>query len=316
MHRYIARRLLTTIPTLIGIKLVVFASIRLVPGDVILTQLADTGNVSPEQYDAVRQKLGLDKPAYQQYFTWLGGIVRGDLGESFWTGRSVRAQLLERLPVTIQLGLMALLMSLTISIPLGTIAATRQDTIVDYPLRMVAIIGLAMPSFWVGILLLLAVGTWFQWSPPLGYTSIVEDPWRSLQQFALPALALGAALIGTMTRMTRSVLLEVLRQDYVRTAWAKGLTERVVIVRHALKNAMIPLVTILGLQVGYLLGGTVIIEQVFALPGVGRLTLDALLQRDYPQIQGNVMFIAGWFLLVNLIVDLTYGWLDPRIRYN
>lgn len=314
MRQYIIKRVLMLIPVMFLVSFMVFSLIRLIPGSVVEIMLAESGNV--EDMQKLKEQLGLTKPIHEQYVRWAGGALRGDLGESLWTNKPVLGEIWRRVPVTAELAVMSMLISLSIAIPAGIISATRQDRAMDYVGRLIAVIGLSVPSFFVATVLLVYLSLLFRWIPPVGFVPILKDPSKNIQQFVLPALALGAFLAGTVMRMTRSSLLEVLRQDYVRTAWAKGLREREVILRHALKNATIPVLTVLGNQFGYLLGGTVIIETIFGLPGLGRLTYDSIMQRDYPQLQGNVLFIAFSFVTINLIVDLTYAWLDPRIRYQ
>jgi len=313
--QYILRRLLASIPVLILVSIIVSALIRIVPGDVVMNMLGESGNVSAKDLALIRHQLGLDRPYYEQYLTWMAGLLRGDMGNSLWTGNPVRDELFRRVPVTMELALLGLPLAILIAIPIGIISATRQDTVSDYSGRLFAIAGLSLPDFWLATLVVVFLAIWFHWLPPRGYISPLESPWDNFQQFFLPAMILGFRLSAVTMRMTRSTMLEVLRQDYIRTAWSKGLRERVVIYRHAVKNAMIPVITLLGRQFSVLLGGTVIIETVFGIPGVGSLTLDAINQRDYTQVQGNVMFLAAIMVLMNLLVDISYGWFDPRIRY-
>ena len=315
MLQYILRRLLASIPVLILVSIIVSALIRIVPGDVVMNMLGESGNVSAKDLALIRHQLGLDRPYYEQYLTWMAGLLRGDMGNSLWTGNPVRDELFRRVPVTMELALLGLPLAILIAIPIGIISATRQDTVSDYSGRLFAIAGLSLPDFWLATLVVVFLAIWFHWLPPRGYISPLESPWDNFQQFFLPAMILGFRLSAVTMRMTRSTMLEVLRQDYIRTAWSKGLRERVVIYRHAVKNAMIPVITLLGRQFSVLLGGTVIIETVFGIPGVGSLTLDAINQRDYTQVQGNVMFLAAIMVLMNLLVDISYGWFDPRIRY-
>ncbi|MBI4641515.1 MAG: ABC transporter permease [Candidatus Tectomicrobia bacterium] len=321
MYEYILKRLVLAVPTLIGVTLLVSAIIRMLPGDVVLAMMAESGNLSvggvidQKALAQFRAQLGLDKPFHVWYVTWLWKAAHGDLGESLYTGRPVWSEIQRRWPVSFQLAVMAMFISVMIAIPIGVMSAIRQDSWIDYTLRFFAILGLAMPGFWVATMLLVFVSIYLQWTPALGYITFVSNPFANLKQFMMPALALGAALAASTTRMTRSTMLEVLRQDYIRTAWAKGLRERLVVCRHALKNAMIPVITIMGIQFGFTLGGTVIMETVFSLPGMGKSMLDSILQRDYPQLQGNVLVIATAFVIVNLIIDITYAWFDPRIRY-
>jgi peptide/nickel transport system permease protein len=313
MHQYVLRRLLLTVPVLVGVTVLAAGLIRLVPGDAVLVKLEESGHVS--DLDAARQALGLDRSFPEQYLGWVLGVLHGDFGTSFISNSPVLPQLLRALPVTVELAVLALIVAFGIGVPIGTVSAVRAGQWPDYVGRILSIAGLSMPSFWIGTLVLLYFAIWFRWIPPIAYVPFLEDPWRNLQQFAVPAVALGAHFSAVAMRMTRSALLEVVHQDYIRTAYAKGLRERSVLVRHALKNAMVPVVTILGVQFGYLLGGTVLIETVFAMPGLGRLTLDAITQRDYPQLQADVLAIALMVVVVTLAVDLSYGWLDPRIRH-
>jgi peptide/nickel transport system permease protein len=317
MVAYLVRRLIAATIVLFGVSVLVFVLIHSLPGDTLIAKLGETGRLTPEQLDTARREMGLDRPLPVQYFTWLGGVLRGDLGDSLiWDGQSVGERILRALPVSIQLAIFASIVALVIAIPLGILSAVKQDTIIDQVIRLATITGLAVPSFWLGTLVILYLGLWFQYLPPLQYTPIWEDPWANLQQFYIPGILLGYNLSATLTRMTRSTVLEVLRHDYVRTARAKGLMQRTVLARHVLKNAVIPVVTIFGNQFAFLLGGTVIMEVLFALPGLGRQTLDAILMRDYPQIQGNALVFGAFVVLTNIVVDLSYAYLDPRIRYR
>lgn len=316
MHKYIVRRLLLAIPVLLIASLIVFGLMRVMPGDALTALMAESGNVSERELQKLRKDLGLDLPYSEQYLIWLWQMVRLDPGYSIFTGESIPVALKRAIPVTIELALLAMILGLAIAIPVGVLSATRQDKLSDYVGRLVAISGLSLPDFWLGTLVITFAAIWFAWIPPLGYVSLWESPWTNLQQFLLPAAVLGFRLSAATMRMTRSTLLEVLREDYVRTAWAKGLGERMIIYKHALKNALIPVVTIVGGQLGTLLAGTVIVETIFALPGMGRLTVEAILFRDYPIVQTNVMLVAGTLVTLNLLVDLAYAWLDPRIRYQ
>jgi len=264
----------------------------------------------------LRAKLGLNRPIYIQYFQWVGRVLRGDLGESLWTKRPVIEELARRVPITLELGFLALFFALLIALPVGVLAAIRQDTVLDYILRSLAIVGLSVPGFWKATLVVLLPAIWWGWSPPIRFTEFGKDPWQHILQFIIPAFILGIAAAAAIMRLTRAQLLEVLRQDYVRTAWSKGLRERRVVLKHSLKNAVIPVVTVLGLQVSGILGGAVIFEQIFGLPGMGRFLFDAVNQRDYPVIQGVNLLIVAVVVVVNLIVDATYALLDPRIRYS
>jgi peptide/nickel transport system permease protein len=316
MHKYVLRRFLLAIPVLLLSSLIVFGLMRVMPGDALTALMAESGNVSARELQKLRKDLGLDRPYYEQYLIWMWQMVSFNPGYSIFTNEPIPAALKKSIPVTIELALLAMVLGLLIAIPVGVISATRQDTLSDYIGRLVAISGLSLPDFWLGTLVITFAAIWFSWIPPLGYTSLWESPWRNLQQFLLPAAVLGFRLSAATMRMTRSTLLEVLREDYVRTAWAKGLGERMIIYKHALKNALIPVVTIVGGQFGTLLAGTVIVETIFALPGMGRLTVEAILFRDYPVVQTNVMLVAGTLVTLNLLVDLTYAWLDPRIHYR
>jgi peptide/nickel transport system permease protein len=287
-----------------------------VPGDAIMIRISEAGTLSPERLEAARADLGIDKPVYEQYLTWLGRAAIGDFGESFWARQDVLARLWSRMPATFELLAMALFLAVIFGIPVGVLSATRQNSITDYTVRVVSVVWLAVPNFWIGALMLLVPAVLWGWTPARSYVSLFDNPTENLLLFIFPAVALGLRLSAIIARFMRSSLLEVLRQDYVRTARAKGLHERRVVYLHGLRNSLIPVVTIIGLQSASLIGGTVIIEQVFSIPGVGRQTLDSIYMRDYTQLQANVFFIAVAVLLVNLIVDLSYGFLDPRIRYN
>lgn len=317
MYRYIIRRLLLSLPVLVGVSIVVFSLIRFLPGDVIVSMVAQAeGSVTEEIKESYKKKLGLDKPYHEAYATWVWGLVRGDLGTSLWTGDPVRTELARRIPISAELAILAVVFALVIAIPLGVLSATKQDSFWDYAPRLFSIGGLSMPDFWIGTLVIVFPAIWWRWSAPLGYSPFLDDPVRNLQQFWVPAAVLGVRLSASTMRMTRSAMLEVMREDYVRTARSKGLTERVVIYRHALRNALIPVITIVGTQFSRLLGGTVVIEILFALPGVGRFTLDAILKRDYPSVQAGVMFLATVMVIMNLVVDIFYSYVDPRIRHQ
>jgi peptide/nickel transport system permease protein len=290
--------------------------VRILPGDAVLMQLDAAAAVTPEQLARARQELGLDRPFLEQYRAWMTGVVHGDLGRSLITRRPVTQELGKRISLTSHLAVMSMLVALLIALPIGVLAAVRQDTPADYVGRLGAILGLSLPDFWLATVAITFLAIWFHWIPPVGFAPIWQDPARNLSQLLIPALIIGARLAAVSMRMTRSSLLEVLRQDYVVTARAKGARERTVIVRHALKNAFIPVVTIIGQQFSVLLGGTVIVEFIFLQPGVGSLLLDAVLLRDYTIIQGAVLFFAAVIVAMNLLVDLSYSWLDPRIRYR
>ncbi len=316
MRQYIIKRLLIAIPVLIAVSILISALIRLVPGDVVVTLIQETGNLSAEDLAKVRHTLGLDRPFFVQYGTWVAGWFRGDLGDSLWNGRPVVSQMAQRIPVTVELALLAMLIATIIAIPVGIISAVRQDTPADYIARLFSLSGLSIPDFVLGTVLVVFVGIWFRWVPPISYSSFTENPIANLKQMMFPAFILGFRFSATSMRMMRSSMLEVLREDYVRTAWAKGLRERAVIFRHTLRNAFIPVITIMGTQLGYLFGGAVIVETIFNLPGLGSLTVDSITQRDYLQLQGNIMFFATVIVLMNLLVDISYAWFDPRIRYG
>src|SRR5262245_49458280 len=318
MRSYIVKRLLLIIPTLLGAATLVFLIMRVIPGDVALLIFGGdaAGTIDPKQLAAMRERLGLNDPLIVQFGRWLWGVVRFDFGTSLWTGRPVIEELMIRLPLSLELALLATLVSVVISIPLGMLAAARQDTWVDYVVRVVSIGGLAIPSFWVGILIILFLVIRFGWGPPLEFTPPWVDPWANFQQMVWPVVTVGYRYAAVTTRMTRSTLLEVMRDDYIRTAWAKGLAERTIVIRHALKNAMLPVMALIGTEFAFLIGGLVVTETVFALNGVGRFVVDAVAHRDYPVVQALVFVIAGSFVIVNLLVDLTYAWFDPRIRYR
>ena len=318
MRSYIIRRLLLVIPTLFLLSLLVFLTVRFIPGDVIDLMSAQLRSFGVEiDRETLEHRLGLDVPVYVQYGRWIGEIfLHGTLGQSLWRDWTVEEEILSRLPVTIELGLLAILIGFVIALPVGIYSAMRQDTAADYLGRSVAIIGLATPNFWLGIMVLIYPTIWWGWTPPLEYIPFAEDPLGNLGGFFIPSLILGTASSAATMRMMRTMTLEVLRQDYIRTAWSKGLKERVVIMRHTLKNALIPVVTLIGLQLPILVGGAVIMENIFALPGLGRLMLDALRSRDYPVVQGANLFFATGVVLLNLLIDLIYPYLDPRVRYE
>jgi peptide/nickel transport system permease protein len=318
MRTYILKRLLLIVPTLLGVASLVFMIMRVIPGDVALLILGGDqgGAIDQKQLNAVRRQLGLDQSLLVQFGTWLWGVVRFDFGTSLWTGQPVTAELLIRLPLSLELALLASLVSVLIAIPLGMLAAVRQDTWVDYAVRVVSIGGLAIPSFWIGILCILGLVIFFGWGPPLEFTPPWVDPWANLSQLIWPVVTVGYRYSAVTTRMTRSTVLEVLREDYIRTAWAKGLRERAVVMRHALKNAMLPVITLIGTEFAFLIGGLVVTETVFTLNGIGRFVVDAVAHRDYPVVQALVFLIAFGFVIINLLVDLTYAWFDPRIRYR
>ena len=319
MRAYVIRRLLLLIPTLFILSILVFLSVRFIPGDVMDAMVLRLGyfDVSVVDREALAKKLGLDKPVWVQYGRWSRDIfVHGTLGTSLMHELPVAKRILERLPVTLELGLLAIFIGLLIALPVGIYSAIRQDTAADYAGRSIAIIGLAMPNFWLGIMVMIYPAIWWSWSPPMELIPFSEDPLGNLGVFLIPSLILGTAMSASTMRMTRTMMLEVLRQDYIRTAWAKGMGERVVVIRHAIKNTLIPVVTLIGLQLPILVGGAVIMENIFNLPGLGRLMLDALQDRDYPVVQGTNLFFGAAVLAVNLLIDLVYAVLDPRVRYD
>lgn len=315
MGGYILRRCIAAVPVLVLVTFGTFALIRIIPGDLATLKLGQ--DATPQEIQEYRAKLGLNKPIPVQYARWLGDTLTGNFGDSQWEFRPVKDVIRDKFPVTVELALLAVIISTLIAIPFGIVSAVRQDSVLDQTLRVSAILFLAVPSFWLAILLITLPSIWWGWKPPLtGYANIWVDPAENLRRMIWPALVIGAASAAFVMRLTRSSLLEILRQDYIRTAWAKGLRERSVIFRHALKGAMIPVITVLGLQLSVLLGGSVIAEQVFSLPGMGRSMLGAITKRDYDLVQGYVLVFAVIYLLMNLIVDLIYGYLDPRIRLS
>ena len=315
MRAYIIRRLLLIIPTLFGLTILVFLSVRFIPGDVIdamLGRMVTAVNVDREQLERM---LGLDVPVYVQYGRWLGDIfLHGTLGESgSW---AVEEKMIGRLPVTLELGFLAIVIGLLIAVPVGIYSAIRRNTVADYVGRSIAVVGLATPNFWLGTMVMIFPAIWWSWAPPMRLVPLSEDLLGNIGMFIIPSLILGTYLAAATMRMTRTAMLEVLRQDYIRTAWSKGLKERVVVVRHSLKNALIPIVTLIGLQLPILVGGSVIMENIFNLPGLGRLMLDALRDRDYPVVSGINLTFAAAVMAINLMVDLIYAFLDPRVRYR
>ncbi len=317
MRAYIIRRLLLLIPTAFFISLIVFMLIRLIPGNVIDLMVQESAMFTQVDRAKVEHDLGLDVPVYIQYGRWIGDLLlHGSLGESLWTHEKVTDELLRRFPVTLELAFLALVISLTISIPIGVYSAIRQDTAGDYIARSFAISLIASPSFWVGTMIIVFGSVWWGWSPPINYVKFTDSPLENLKMFILPAIVLGMLLSGSVMRMTRTTMLEVLKEDYIRTAWAKGLDENVTVRRHALKNALIPVITIVGLQIVVLMGGSVIVEQIFCLPGLGRLLIESVSSRDYPMVTGIVLYIGVIMLLINLLVDISYAFLNPKIRYK
>jgi len=320
MGAYIVRRLGLLIPTLFLITIVVFILIRLVPGNVIDMMVAehvyDSQQAKEEGAQQIRHMLGLDVPIHVQYLRWVGNIFRGDLGQSMWAQVKVIDEVRHRLPISIELGLLALVIGQLVAFPIGIYSAIRQDTVWDYVGRSTSIIFLSVPGFWLATMIWVYPSIWWNWTPSVQYIPLSEDFFGNLRQFIIPALIMGLSGSGVSMRMTRTMMLEVLRQDYVRTAWSKGLNERLVVMRHALKNALIPVITVVGMGIPVLIGGTVIMEQIFNLPGMGRLMIESLTQRDYIMLSGVNLFIASFVLLNNLFIDLLYGYLDPRIRFN
>jgi peptide/nickel transport system permease protein len=325
MQRYILRRLFLMVPTIVGGTFMLFMLIRAIPGDVIQQIAGENAIVTPEVRAEIESRLGLDEPWYTQYWKWLGNAIRGEFGESLRTGVPIGEEMRNRLPVTLELTSIALVVSLIIARPIGILSAMRQDTWLDYVPRSMAIGALAIPSFWLATLVIVLPSVWWKLAPPIEYVDLWKDPWANLQIMVFPygrfvpvgpAVILGVGLSGTVMRLTRAQMLEVLRQDYIRTAWSKGLRERTVIIRHALKNALIPVVTVVGLQLPFLIGGAVILEQIFNVPGMGRYLFLAIQGLDYTIVQSVVLVIIVTVIVSNLLVDLTYAYLDPRIRYG
>lgn len=317
MKEYLLRRVLLILPTLFGALTLIFIIMNILPGDIALMILGeDTGGGNSEALAQLREQLGLGRPLYVRYFAWLWGVFRLDFGTSLWTGVPVFEEIWVRLPVTLTLIVFSVLLSMVLAIPIGIIAALKQDSWVDYGLRVFTISGLSIPSFWFGLMVVLFLLVVFSWFPPLTYAVIYTNPWVSLQQLFLPAIVLGYRQTAVSARMMRSSMLEVMREDFVRTARSKGLRERIVIYLHALKNAALPVITIFGVEAVILFSGAVIIEKIFNVPGVGTLIVDAMGRRDIPLVQGVVLIIVVFVLVVNLLVDLAYAWLDPRIRYS
>jgi peptide/nickel transport system permease protein len=316
-YAYVIRRLLLCVPTILGLSLILFVMLRLLPGDVALLKAATGDNVTlndPALIASLRHQMGLDKPLPVQYVEWLGGALHGDLGRSYWTRETAVNELVRRLPVTLELVIGAVSVSVFFGIVIGVLSGIHHDRVPDHVGRVFSIFGLSIPNFWVGTLIIVLPAIWFGYLPPLGYVSPLQDPVANLRQFIAPCLALGWALSASTVRITRSQMLEVLGEDYIRTARSKGLQSQTVIYRHAIRNALIPVITVVGVQIGFLLGGTVAVESVYGLPGVGTLTITAINQRDYPIIEVCVLFLCLCFVFVNLAVDLMYGVIDPRVR--
>ena len=317
MWKYLLKRFLLMFPTLLGVAVVIFVLIRVIPGDVAeLRMSGDRGAVSEEILKQERVRFGLDKPVWYQFAVWMAGIARFDFGTSMWTGAPIWQEIQLRFALSFQVAIMATIVAVLLAIPLGVLAALKQDTWVDYVVRIFSIAGLATPSFWLGIVFILCLLIFFKWLPPMVYTPFWVSPWQNLQQLIWPALAVGYRYSAVATRMTRSAMLEVLREDYIRTARAKGLMQNLVLSRHALKNAMLPVMTVIGVEFAFLIGGLVVTEQVFNLNGLGLLYVQAVAHRDYTLIQSLTLLVAGCFIVVNFMMDVMYAWLDPRIRYR
>ncbi|MFC2009957.1 ABC transporter permease [Chloroflexota bacterium] len=330
MRAYIIRRLLLLIPTFVLVTLIIFLTVRFIPGDVVELMIAENmesvGLGSDFTADILRKALGMDVPVHIQYGRWLGiwpqegggfsGIFQGSLGNSLWKEAPILDEFRARLPVSIEIGLIAIFISLMIALPIGIYSAIRQDTWGDYAGRTVSIVAISVPNFWLATMIVVYPSIWWGWTPSMQYIPLVEDLGGNLLQFIIPGALMGMLMSGTLMRITRTMMLEVLRQDYIRTAWAKGLRERTVILRHVLKNALIPVVTVVGMMLTIVIGGTVVIEQIFVLPGVGRFLYEAITTRDYPIISGINVVITSVVLIMNLVVDLAYAWMDPRVRYD
>ena len=317
MLRYILNRLLLMIPTLLGVAILVFLMLRMMPGDIVeLKLLAEGGSVAPETLMLERARLGLDKSMWLQFVDWMTGLFTLDFGISMWTGRPVIDEIGARIGLSMQVAVMATMLATVIAIPLGTISAIYKDTWIDHIIRVFAIAGLAVPSFWLGMIIILTLLLTFNWIPPLTYVPIYEDPLGNLSQLVWPALAVGYRYSAVATRMTRSTILEVLQEDYIRTARAKGVFERLVVARHAMRNAMLPVITVIGLEFAFLIGGLVVTEQVFNLNGLGKLFVETVTRGDFTMVQALVMLIAGLFIVINFVVDLLYAAFDPRVRYR
>lgn len=320
MRAYLIRRLVLIVPTLALVTLFVFLTVRFIPGTIIDLMVAEMASESPQGQEltaeALREAMGLDVPIYVQYGRWLAHAVQGDLGTSLWTGRSITGDIISRLPISLELGVLAIITALLLAVPIGVYSAMRQDTWGDYTGRTIAILAISLPSFWLGTIVIVYPSRYLGWSPAMEFIPLFSNPAGNLLQFIVPAVILGMVISGTTMRMTRTMMLEVLRQDYIRTAWSKGLTERTVILRHALKNALMPVVTIVGMMFPILIGGSVVLEQIFALPGIGRFLIEAINRRDYPIISGINLVLASFVLLINLVVDITYAYLDPRLKFK
>lgn len=320
MRAYLIRRVLLIIPTLVLLTMIVFLSVRFIPGDVIdmiIAEINTEGVMTHEEArEMIREELGLDTPILEQYWNWVTGVVQGDLGTSMRSDRPVTEEFLSKVPISLELGILSMIIGLLIAVPLGIFSAIRQDSVADYTGRTLAILMVSIPSFWLMTMVIVFPAVWWNWIPPMEYVPFTQDPAKNLVQFGIPAIIMGAAFSGALMRFVRTMMLEVLRQDYIRTAWSKGLSERTVIYRHALRNTLIPMITIVGMGLPGLIGGSVITEQIFNLPGVGRWLFDAVTQRDYPIISGMNLMSATLVLFCNLAVDITYAWLDPRVKYR
>jgi len=314
--QYVIRRLFDLIFVLFGVSILIFLMLRLIPGDAVMIMLGANTDITPERVEALRRSLGLHLPWYQQYLQWLAGVVQGDLGRSIWTGRPVLEEIVGRLPVTLQLSGLALGVALLLAFPIGILSASLRGSFAEVSIRLLAILGLTLPSFWVGVLLLYGASIYLPQWPTIGYVPFAEDPRGNLARLVLPVVAVSLPMIAGLSRILRSSLLEVLSLDYVRTGKAKGLSRRVLLYKHALRNALIPVVTVIGVQTGYLLSGVVVIEQVFAIPGIGRLIIGAISERNYPLVQGVILVITAFFVIINMLVDFAYAWIDPRVEYR
>ena len=319
MQGYLLRRLVLAIPTILGVTVIIFVAMRILPGDPLATIFGENTGIyvlSEKELQAARHSLGLDKPLYLQYFTWIGDVARGDMGTSFWTDQPIRDTILRRGPITMQIGLFAILISWVVGLPIGILAAASRNSLWDYVARFFITLFMAIPAFWLGLTFVLITVIFFTWKPPIIVINIWDDPFKNFQIVIGPALALGVGLGAFIARMSRTQLLEVFREDYVRTARAKGLGEQVVMWRHVVRNALLPVITVSGLQFAFLLGGSVAVERAFSVPGLGTALVQGIEERDWTIIQNLVLLYAGIFVVVNLAIDLAYGWIDPRIRYN
>ncbi len=317
MRQYLIRRVLLMIPTLLGVALVIFLLMRVVPGDIVELKYAGEGaSISKETLQKERELLGLDKPLWYQFGSWMWGLMRGNFGVSMWTGRPIMHEVSIRFELTLQLAIMAMIISVILGIPLGMIAALKQDTWADYSVRVFSIAGLATPSFWLGVLMILVLLIFFKWLPPMEFTPLWKNPAANFVQLIWPAMAVGYRYSAMIMRMTRSTMLDVLREDYIRTARAKGLFEKLILIRHALKNALLPVLSVIGMELAFLLGGLVVTEQVFNLNGLGLLLVQSIERRDYTMTQSLVLLVGFFFVMMNFALDILFGWLDPRVRFT